>query len=166
MAVNRYKKHLVVYLEDRPYREIVNGAKTLPHFNEQVVDVKTPCGGWKKVFDELEENLPLIASNTQMYVLLLMDFDNDFHARQEWFSRLCADHAGAERIFMLGIDQKESEDLKRTLKQSSHEAVGKILLHDCPGEALAEVWQNPHLSINLHQIERMHQAGVLQWVFH
>lgn len=165
MVVNRYQNHLVVYLEDRPYREMINGAKSLPQFNHQAIDVKTPCGGWKKVFDELEDNLPFIDGNKHMHVLLLMDFDNDFPSRRDRLEKLCQGHAGAERIFMLGIDQKESEDLKRTLKQSNHEAIGKILLQDCPCECFPHVWRNQHLDINQAEIERMRSAGVLQWIF-
>lgn len=165
MAVNRHKNHLVVYLEDKPYREILNGAKSLPRVNEQVLDVKNPCGGWPKVFAELEENLPLIARNTFMHALLLMDFDHQFEARCTKFHELCTDHPGANRIFLLGIDQKESEDLKKTLRKSHHEDVGKILLADCPHDPVAQAWHNHHLRQNLPEIRRMRDAGIWQWLF-
>lgn len=165
MAVNRYQNHLVVYLEDQPYREIMNGVKNLPHINDKVIDVKNPCGGWKKVFVELEENFRLIEKYSQMYALLLMDFDNDFVNRQKKFQELCNKFPGQERIFLLGIDKKESEDLKKTLQQSNNEAIGKILLENCPDQPTSNVWDNPHLHNNLQEIERMRKSGIFQWLF-
>lgn len=43
MAVNRYKEHLVIYLEDAPYREIMNGVKGLISINERCLDVRQPA---------------------------------------------------------------------------------------------------------------------------
>jgi len=55
MAVNRYRKHMVIFLEDKPYRELVNGAQIIGGLNNSVIDVKKPCGGWKKVFESFEK---------------------------------------------------------------------------------------------------------------
>ena len=46
MAVNRHRNHLVVYLEDQPYRGMMNGVKKLLKINDFVIDVRPPCGGW------------------------------------------------------------------------------------------------------------------------
>jgi hypothetical protein len=48
MSVNIYKEHLVVYFEDIPYKEILNGIQNLSNINEQTIIVGHPCGGWKK----------------------------------------------------------------------------------------------------------------------
>lgn len=164
MAVNRHHNHLVVFLEDKPYRELVNGAKTLLNINERVIDDKDPSGGWNKVFVQLEENLPLLNNRQKMHALLLMDFDNAFEARINRFKQLLANESCAERVFILGIDAKESENLKRTLKQSNNEKISKILLENCPSHVVQE-WQNQHLNCNQYEIKRMREQGVFKWLF-
>lgn len=164
MAVNRYRNHLVIYLEDKPYRGIVNGVKTLPKVNDHVIDARPPCGGWSKVFAELKDNLKLLNAKPEMHAVLLMDFDNDFESRRKQFDSIFSEQPCWERVFLLGIDEKESEDLKTTLRQSNNEAVGKLLLKKCPEETTDD-WQNPHLKCNEAEIGRMREAGVFTWLF-
>ena len=164
MAVNRYHDHMVVFLEDKPYREIMNGVKTLAHVNANVLDVKIPAGGWKKVFETLRENIKLLDSNKKMHALLLMDFDFDHDGRRQHLAQILEDHPCKDRVFMLGIDNKESEDLKRTLSQSNNEAVAAILLRDCPDQT-NPTWENTHLKCNLLELQRMREKGVFNWLF-
>lgn len=164
MAVNRYRNHLVIYLEDKPYQGIVNGVKTLPNVNDQVIDARPPSGGWPKVFAELGDNLRLLNARLEMHAVLLMDFDNDFDSRKRQFDQVLSDQACRERVFLLGIDEKESEDLKTTLRQSNNEAVGKLLLEKCPNETTDD-WQNSHLKSNETEITRMREAGIFNWLF-
>jgi hypothetical protein len=164
MGVNRYKEHLVIYLEDQPYRSIVNGVKSLPGVNDRVIDAKPPCGGWGKVFAELEENLKLLNSRETMYALLLIDFDNDFARRKQRFDTTLQGQACQHRVFMLGIDNKESEDLKAALRASNNEAVGTALLEGCP-DSTADEWENAHLRCNQEELRRIRSAGVFEWLF-
>lgn len=164
MAVNRHKNHLVIYLEDKPYRAIVNGVKTLSNLNDQFIDAKPPCGGWTKVFAELEDNLRLLNARPEMHALLLMDFDNDFERRKQRFDDLLNQQACKDRVFLLGVDDRESEDLKAALRQSNNEAVGKVLLEQCPQET-NEHWNNAHLRCNADELMRMQQAGIFDWLF-
>lgn len=164
MAVNRFRNHLVVLQEDQPYREIVNGARNLPQVDETVFDVKHPSGGWVKVLAQLEDYLPLLKKYEYMHVLVLMDFDNAFEQRRERLVRIVADDAVRERVFMLGIDHKESEDLKRTLAVTDNEKIATILLGDCPDTATDE-WNNANLACNKGELQRIVDRGVLQWVF-
>jgi len=164
MAVNRHQAHLVVYLEDRPYREIMNGLKNLPKINAKVLDIKQPAGGWVKVFDTLAENLRLLDTYQKSHVLLLMDFDGECEGRKQRLHHIITGHACADRVFMLGIDNRESEDLKRTLKQSNNEAIAAMLLEDCP-KADGSVWQNTHLQCNAGELRRMRERGVMDWLF-
>jgi hypothetical protein len=164
MAPNRYKNHLVIYLEDQPYRGIVNGAKTLLNVNDLVIDARPPCGGWTKVFAELQDNLDLLNAREQMHALLLMDFDNEFEKRKKQFDGLLQGQNCRDRVFLLGIDNKESEDLKKALGQSNNEEVGKLLVQSCPDETTPE-WQNTHLICNTAELERMQTAGVFKWLF-
>jgi len=164
MAVNRYKNHLVIYLEDQPYRGIVNGIKTLPNVNDTVIDSRPPCGGWGKVFAELESNLRLLNARPEMHALLLMDFDNVFAKRRSKFDELLKEQDCKDRVFLLGVDDKESEDLKASMNQSNNEAVGKDLLRHCPDEQ-TDAWRNPHLHCNSNEIKRMQAAGMFVWLF-
>ena len=164
MAINRYQAHLVIYLEDKPYREIMNGVKNLPNINANVLDVKPPAGGWLKVFDTLSENLNLLDANDQMHALLLMDFDHAYDKRRQRLKDTLADHACGARVFMLGIDNKESEDLKRTLNKANNEALAGILLDGCPNET-NQTWQNRHLLCNQTELQRMRAKNVFTWLF-
>lgn len=142
----------------------MNGVKTLARVNSNVLDVKPPAGGWPKVFDTLSEHLRLLDANPNMHALLLMDFDNDYEKRRKRLAEIVDERACRDRVFMLGIDDKESEDLKRTLGQSNNEAVATILLRDCPDET-NPIWQNSHLQCNLAELQRMREMGVFGWLF-
>ena len=97
MGVNKHKPHLVVYMEDNPYRDLVNGMKKLPNINDFNIDSKNPCGGWNKTLSKLEENLNLINSNENMFVLLLMDFDNKFNERYSKFENILKEQTPEEK---------------------------------------------------------------------
>lgn len=164
MGINRHKNHLVVFMEDRPYRDIVNGAKSLLNVNENIVDSKEPSGGWSKTFEKLKENLQLIGKFKNMHVLVLIDFDNEYEKRYDIFENILKDNNCLDRAFLLGIDAKESEDLKKALGYKNSEDIAKILLENCPDETANE-WENRHLKSNLREIERMRDGGVFQWLF-
>ena len=165
MAVNRYSKHLVVFVEDKPYRSIINGIKNL------LFDVKDPCGGWLKVFKELENNLVLL-KNDKCNILLLIDFDDTSNGRTEnyYFNKRIKKLEDTvplkykDRVFLLGINYEASEDLKRKFNNISFENIGKLLVEDCPHGDLKH-WQNIHLKCNLPEIERMKKNGVFDWLF-
>ncbi|MGE4510270.1 MAG: hypothetical protein AB7D43_04110 [Sulfurimonadaceae bacterium] len=170
MGVNHYKKHLVVFLEDAPYRSILNGVKILPNINYDVMDIKNPCGGWSDVFNALEKNLHLL-KNPECNILLLMDFDDQdeeslssFERRKRKLSELTPpEHV--KRVFMLGVNHKESEALKKYFKTPNLEQIGQKLIQDCPNGDLSN-WRNTHLECNLLEIERMKTNGVFKWLFH
>ncbi len=169
MGVNRYKKHLVVFLEDKPYRSILNGVQILPNIKYDVMDIKNPCGGWDKVFDKLNDNLHLL-KNSECYILLLMDFDDEdkeslssFEGRKRKFSKTTPSQY-VERVFILGVNHKESEELKKHFKTPDLEKIGQKLVKDCPSGDLSN-WRNIHLECNLAEIERMKKNGVFDWLF-
>ena len=157
MGINRCKPHLTVFLEDKPYRDIFNGIKRLHYVNCNILDVKHPCGGWVKVFSNFEENLPFINSNNNQYVLLVMDFDNNFQSRKSRFDELIQGQQCSNRVFLFGIEHKESEDLKRFLNITDNEKLGQSLLNSCHDEN-CEVWKNIHLNVNFSEIERLQQS--------
>lgn len=163
MAVNRYRPHLVVVVEDDPYREMVNGAKLCDRVHESVIDVRRPQGGWVKVFAALDDVAKELCQYPEMRLLLLIDFDHEFSRRYQEFDNKCRQIGYQSRVFLLGADHREAEDLKKTLNLN-FEMIGKKLVEGCPGETIA-LWKNPHLRHNLTEIERMRQAGVFQWLF-
>ncbi|WP_156143415.1 hypothetical protein [Sulfurospirillum cavolei] len=169
MAVNRYKKHLVVLLEDKPYRSLMNGVKILQNVNDGCVDVKNPCDGWKKVFEEFSQSLHLLSKYSECNILLLMDFDDvegslsSFQSRKDMLQRLTPSYC-ADRVFLLGVNHEESEALKDFFGTPDFEKIGKKLVEDCPHGDLSH-WKNTHLECNLPEIERMRQNGIFGWLF-
>ena len=170
MAVNQYIEHLVILLEDEPYRDIVNGVKLSLNINESVIDVKNPCGGWPKVFEKLNKDLPLLNKYRNRNILLLMDFDDNrddtqtsFAKRMNRFEKIVPEEY-RNRVFLLGINHKESEDLKKIFQLSNFEKIGKLLIDDCPNGDLSH-WENKHLVCNLSELDRMKKNGIFDWLF-
>jgi len=91
-----------------------------------------------------------------------MDFDYEFQSRLEKFWGLVPKKL-SNRVFILGIDNKESEDLAKYFKCNIEE-VGKKLVDNCPNGDLLN-WKNTHLDCNLPEIERMRKNGVFDWLF-
>jgi len=164
MSINRNKPHLVVVQEDSPYRDLTNGIRNALHVEGYRIDSRTPVGGWAKVLASVEDMAPLLNRYTEMHLLLLMDFDFEFSSRMEKFKKVIDGQAYQNRVFLLGIDNKEFENLKQTLKQSNIERIGQMLVEDCPQQH-TPVWQNQHLNCNQPEIKRMRDAGVFQWLF-
>ncbi|MCH4247892.1 MAG: hypothetical protein LKF82_08645 [Acinetobacter populi] len=164
MAIDKYKNCLIIFLEDKPYREIINGIKLSPNVDESVIHDKNPSGGWKKTFNELESNLKLLNSRETMFALLLIDFDHQFQQRKDKFDILLLEQPCKDRVFILGIDAKQSEDLKHTLHITNNEKIGRMLVENCP-DKMAEAWENKHLLCNNTEISRMRNIGVFDWLF-
>jgi len=166
MAVNRYDYHITVLLEDRPYRDIMNGVKLAPQVNPIRIDVRQPAGGWKNVLDQFENDvLPLMVGFPKKHVLLLIDFDNQYDSRKKRFDDIVTQSPIANRAFLLGIDNSESEDLKRHTGHRNYEQIGSLLVRDCPEQTAPDLWQTAHLSCNIPELQRMRVAGVTDWLF-
>ncbi len=173
MAVNRNKEHLVVFLEDKPYKDIINGVINVLNTNERCIDIKKPCGGWLKVFTQLENNLFLL-NNDKCNILLLIDFDDTIKGRvrnryfesrmQMLINKVPSKYK--DKVFLLGANYQASEDLKKGLvsKHLNFEEVGELLVKDCPNGHLTH-WQNIYLKCNLPEIERMRKNGIFDWLF-
>lgn len=163
MSINCHKPHLTVLFEDKPYRDILNGVKLSMNVNENVIDSKNPCGGWMKVFDKLKDELKFLNQFEHRYILLLIDFDYKFDSRYKKFKKEISPNYG-NRVFILGVDNKESENLKRFFEKSNFEEIGKILIENCPNGNL-EKWENKHLECNLNEITRMKDNRIFDWLF-
>ena len=169
MGVRREQQHLVVLLEDDPYRSILNGVVNSLNINERVIEAKRPSGGWKKVFEEFEKTKHLLEKYSECHILLLMDFDDkgesfsSFEKRKRKLKELTPLQY-SERVFILGVNHKESEALKKYFNTPTLEKIGQQLIKDCPTGDLSN-WQNTHLECNLPEIERMRANGVFDWLF-
>ena len=116
------------------------------------------------MFASLDENAKNLASNPHMHLVLLMDFDYKFESRMAKFQQAIAGQSYQNRVFLFGVDNKEFENLKQTLKQTNVERIGQMLVEDCPQQQ-TPIWQNQHLNCNQTEIQRIRNAGVFQWLF-
>ena len=171
MSINRDRNYLLILPEDSAYQSLLNGVKQSGNINKNLLDIRHPCGGWSKVFDAFESSGRVLLNRKPRttYVLLLIDFDDktengsqNFANRMEKFKELSQEYA--DRVFLLGVNYKEAEALKKLFSQSNLEAIGRMLIEDCPNGDLSN-WNNKHLTCNLPEIARMKQAGVLDWLF-
>ncbi len=171
MSINRDRNYLLVLPEDSAYQSLLNGVKKSDNINRNLLDIRHPCGGWSKVFDSFESSGKVLLNRKPetTYVLLLIDFDDkteegseNFANRMQKFKELSKEYA--DRVFLLGVNHKEAEALKKFFSQSNMEAIGQMLIGDCPNGNLSN-WDNKHLDCNFTEIERMRQAGVFNWLF-
>ena len=160
---NNYKNHLRVILEDKPYREILNGVGLSLNIKGDLLDVRNPCGGWEDVFKELENELKFLDKFKNRHILMIIDFDYEFESRYDKFLKSIPSQY-QNRVFILGVDNKESEALKSLFKMPNFEKIGKKLIKDCPDSDLSN-WKNKHLQFNAFEIKRMKKCGVFDWLF-
>lgn len=168
--VNRDKNYLLILPEDSAYNSLLNGVKQASNINNHQLDIRHPCGGWENVFEAFESNGKVLLNRKPRttYVLLLIDFDDktqngtdNFDDRMQKFREISEDYEN--RVFLLGVNHKEAEQLKKQFKMSNLEAIGKILVEDCLNGKLLN-WKNKHLQCNIPEIKRMHEAGVFGWL--
>lgn len=158
-----YNTQLKILFEDSPYRDILNGVALSLNVNENALDFYKPCKGWLKVFEQLECELKLLEKFKNRYLLMLIDFDEKFESRYKmFFTKVPPQYQN--RVFILGVDNKESEALKGLFSINDFEKIGKKLVEDCPDSDLSN-WKNKHLECNLVEIGRMKDLGVFKWLF-
>ena len=75
---NNYKPHIRLLLEDKPYRDIVNGVTLSTNIKHYLFDIRKPCDGWKKVFKELKNEIDFLERFKLRYLLVIIDFDYEF----------------------------------------------------------------------------------------
>ena len=158
-----YNNQLKILFEDSPYRDILNGVALSSNVNENNLDFYKPCKGWLKVFEQLECELKLLEKFKNRHLLMVIDFDEKFESRYDmFFTKVHPQYQN--RVFILGVDHKESEALKGLFRISDFEKIGKKLVEDCPTSDLSN-WKNKHLECNLIEIKRMKDLKVFDWLF-
>ena len=148
----------------------MNGIKLSINTNHNTIDTKKPSGGWRNVFEDLRDNLHLLGKYSKCYILLLMDFDDkdknslsSFEKRMDMLNNIVPQEY-ADRVFLLGVNHKESEDLKKLFNSPDFEKIGQKLVKDCP-EGDLSIWENDVLMCNLSEIWGMKKANIFEWFF-
>lgn len=158
-----YNNQLKILFEDSPYRDILNGVALSSNVNENNLDFYKPCKGWLKVFEQLENEVKILENLKDRHLLMIIDFDEKFESRYKmFFTKVPPQYQN--RVFILGVDNKESEALKGLFSINDFEKIGKKLVEDCPDSDLSN-WKNKHLECNLVEIGRMKDLGVFKWLF-
>lgn len=169
MGINNYLQHLNVIIEDEAYKEILSGVRLSLNVQESLIKINHVSAGWTGVFDDFENSIGVLNKFTNRFTLLLMDFDDkeastttSYDKRLLRFHKIVPNNLKG-RVFILGVNYKESDDLKKYF-QMNLEEVGKLLITDCPSGDLSQ-WKNTHLECNMSEIERMKKAGIFDWLF-
>src|SRR4051794_21703848 len=87
MSVNRERPHLYVIPEDDRDRELANGFIGNLWVNDRQAKVMPVAGGWFSVLEKFKaEYIPYLRTYDQGYVVLLIDFDEDYDSRFSQFA--------------------------------------------------------------------------------
>lgn len=146
MAVNHYKPHVVVLVEDRANADIANGFLLEIGHRQRNVEVSRPCGGWLEVLKELERQFEKLDRFPARRIVLVLDFDDQVENRTSLIRKKVPEQYRS-RIFLLGC-RFEPERL-RTALGLSLERIGSTLSRECSDDELPEaLWLHDHLSHN------------------
>jgi len=150
MSVNKYKPHLYILPEDGHNRELANGfigSGWVGELNIRQVQVLPEAGGWPSVLAKFkDEYIPLLKAYEFGFVVLLIDFDEEYEARRTLFSTEIPDEF-TERVFVIGV-LDEPQDLRKALDlKLNFEEIGSALADDCHHNT-TKMWDHEHLKHN------------------
>jgi len=91
-----------------------------------------------------------------------IDSEESFKYRMSKFNEVVPEQ-DKNRVFLLGVNYKESESLLKVFKKSNFEDIGKILIENCPDSN--ENWEIEQLKCNLVEIQRMRKLKIFEWLF-
>jgi len=155
MSVNNYKLHLMVLPEDDANLDIANGFTLDSSFrmSTRSIQVLPPSGGWLKVLDDFTRNqLPIMKSNRNRHVLLIIDFDNDVKNRFEQIKGNIPQDV-KDRVYVLG-SKSEPEVLKTSLSMT-YTKIGEMIYNQCPNLPKENLWSHPLLEHNQAELQRL-----------
>jgi len=153
--VNREQPHVVVLPEDDANRQLANGFHLQVDWNRQRwLRVLPVAGGWIDVLNLFSsEHASQMGRWPHRFMVLLIDFDNDFEARLEQAKARIPEHL-TERVFVLGA-LSEPEAL-RTAGLGSYEDIGLAMARDCREET-DSTWGHALLQHNAGELDRLRQ---------
>lgn len=155
MSVNRFLPHVLVLPEDDANLQLAN------EFHVQVnqlrqMQVLEVAGGWHEVLNLFEEvHVHEMERCPTRFMILLIDFDNNFKARLKQALDRIPPHLH-DRVFVLGC-LSEPEALRQAL--GSYKAIGKAMAKDCR-ERTVSTWGHELLQHNAGELERLREAVV------
>ena len=152
MGSNRYKPHLLVLLEDKANRQILNGfLLNYPSSTSNAIQSLGVAGGWKKVVEKFkDEQVSKMYDYPNRRIVLIIDFDD----HEERLSQIQKEIPNdlQDRVFILGT-LSEPEKL-RTQLNMKFEKIGQALAQDC-ADNTQTVWGHPLLKHNESELGRM-----------
>ena len=156
-TVNREQPHIFVLPEDDANRQLANGFFQQVEWNRQRwMRVLPVARVWHSVLE-----LFVSAHVAEMdrwplrFMVLLIDFDDDFEARLQKVKGLIPAHL-TERVFVLG-SLSDPEALTRA-GLGSYEAIGSAMAVDCR-QGTGETWGKPLLQHNAGELDRLRQQA-------
>ncbi|MCG8508106.1 MAG: hypothetical protein MI741_02655 [Rhodospirillales bacterium] len=127
MSTNRYQPHVRIVPEDHANEQIANGFVLHDQVNN--IAIERPASGWRGVLDKLETELvPYLNKYKEGRIILLIDFDDQYHRRRERFDSTTPDDL-KDRVFVIGA-KVNPEELRRSIGMN-FETIGNKLAEDC-----------------------------------
>lgn len=152
MAVNVYKPHVIVMVEDDANRDIANGFRFDPNLNARNIQILNPSRGWLNLKrDFLDCHIADLQKYKDRHLVLLIDFDDQVEDRLKLFRNVIPQEV-INRVYLLGT-ASEPEPLRKACGDSL-EDVGKRLAAECfHGES--DLWLHPLLAHNESERSRL-----------
>lgn len=161
MGVNKYRAHVWVVPEDDATRQLANGFLLHPSLDETCIDIRPAVGGWPKVLEKFgASHLVDLRKYTLRHLVLLIDFDDKFDSRIEYFRGQFPDDV-LDRVYVIGVCS-EPEPLRIDIGMSL-EKIGNALADACANHELG-LWSHDLLRHNEAELIRL-TVGVRPFLF-
>ncbi|MDA3075957.1 hypothetical protein OFO12_01055 [Campylobacter sp. JMF_04 NA10] len=170
-GLNRKKEHLYIFPEDNAYKDMVQC------FENECAQIRClkPFNGYiGKLKEKIGRNVDLPRLNEYSFILILIDYDNKMTNYDSEYpicqkttvinqvKNLLQDRVKQENIFVMGIEFKESENLKKFFN-ASFEEIGQILFNDLKNNK-TDNWSNEHLQRNINELKKMKEVGICKFL--
>lgn len=169
--MNSHLPHLVIIMEDKPYRGFVNGFLLHSGICPDQIFAESAGKGWKNTLEIFKRSHAAKMNKfPDRNILFLIDFDGKGESRRTEFKSGLPDDI-RDRVFLIGCAD-DSEALKRELGGGLCEDIGLRLAENClngkdacrSGSSAANPWLGPQLAHNAAEIERL-KDRVSQFIF-
>ncbi len=155
MALNKYKPYVYIIPEDDRDRQLANGFLLHSSVNSCQIQVLPAVGGWIHVLSKFKDvYIKELESNEMCYVVMLIDYDDQYPLRREQFLRETPSSLRS-RTFVVGA-KNNPEVLKRELRLS-YENIGNALAKEC-SERTNTLWNHEELKHNETDTRNMYEA--------
>ena len=145
MSVNKFRPHVYIIPEDHANEQIANGFVLHDQVMERHIQVLPCASGWPSVLEKFEtEYISHLRNYNDGYVILLIDFDDNYQSQRERFDKAVPDDL-KNRVFVIGA--KETPELLKHELSGSLEDIGLSLADDCY-KGTAYAWGHDHLKHN------------------